>query len=57
MLVYSSLVRTYYERQPYGAGETAKHMLRDVQHVHRGNLVVIPFLSTFATLLHSAVVG
>jgi len=43
--------------QPFGAGHTAKHMLRDVQHVQRGNLVVFPLLSTFRALLHSAVVG
>ena len=33
-------------RQPFGAGHTAKHMLRDVQHVQRGNLVVFPLILT-----------
>ena len=63
MIVSFIMISTYLKcatslpRQPTGAVSTAKHILRNVQHVLRGNLVVFPLLSTFCAPLHSAVVG
>ena len=38
--------------QPFRMFLAAKHPLRDVQHVQRGNLVVFPFVFAYRTSFH-----